>query len=249
MNPNLPRSRVSEAKSNSEIEPCLSVLVPVYNEQATIVPVLQHVLEQRPVQQLIVVDDASSDQTWAALQAFAPGQTRLELYRHERNQGKGAALRTAIHHATAPFVIIQDADYEYDPSEYHILLNPVLSGKADVVFGSRFGGSSAHRVLYFWHSVGNKLLTTLSNMATNLNLSDMETCYKLFRRDVLQKITIEESRFGFEPEITAKVSKLNLRIYEVAISYYGRTYQEGKKVNWRDGMSALRCVFKYNFLR
>src|SRR5437868_8544962 len=249
MNPHLPQNRASEAKSNHEIEPCLSVLVPVYNEEATIVPVLKHVLEQKPVQELIVVDDASTDKTWPELQAFAPGQTRLKLFRHEHNQGKGAALRTASHHAAAPFVIIQDADYEYDPSEYYILLNPILGGKADVVFGSRFGGSSAHRVLYYWHSVGNKLLTTLSNMATNLNLTDMETCYKMFRREVLEKITIEESRFGFEPEITAKVSKLNVRIYEVAISYYGRTYQEGKKINWKDGMSALRCVLKYNFWR
>jgi glycosyltransferase involved in cell wall biosynthesis len=249
MNPHSSRTTFVDAKSNADLEPCLSVVVPVYNEAATVVPVLRHVLEQRPVQELIVVDDASQDKSWEALQQFAPGQSRLKLFRHEKNLGKGAALRTGFQHATAPVVVVQDADFEYDPSEYFILLNPILSGKADVVFGSRFGGSSAHRVLYYWHSVGNKLLTTLSNMATNLNLTDMETCYKTFKREIIQKITIEESRFGFEPEITAKVSKLNVRIFEVAISYYGRTYEEGKKVNWKDGFSALRCVLKYNLLR
>jgi glycosyltransferase involved in cell wall biosynthesis len=211
--------------------------------------VLLKVLEQQPVQEVIVVDDASRDRTWERLQELAPKHPRLKLIRHERNQGKGAALRTGFRHATAPIVIVQDADLEYDPAEYYLVLNPILSGKADVVFGSRFVGSSAHRVLYFWHSVGNRILTTLSNMATNLNLTDMETCYKTFKREVLEKITIEESRFGFEPEITAKLSKLKLRIYEVAISYYGRTYQEGKKINWKDGFSALRCVIKYNFFR
>jgi glycosyltransferase involved in cell wall biosynthesis len=174
---------------------------------------------------------------------------RLKLVRHEKNQGKGAALRTGFGHASAPIVIIQDADTEYNPQEYHLVLAPILTGKADVVYGSRFIGSGAHRVLYYWHSVGNKFLTTLSNMATNLNLTDMETCYKTFRREVLEKIQIEENRFGFEPEITAKVSKLRVRVYEVAISYHGRTYDEGKKINWRDGFSALRCILKYNFLR
>jgi glycosyltransferase involved in cell wall biosynthesis len=198
---------------------------------------------------LIVVDDASRDKTWEQLQQFGGTEPRLKLFRHECNQGKGAALRTAIRHATAPIVIIQDADLEYDPSEYYVLLAPILGGKADVVFGSRFIGSPAHRVLYFWHSVGNKLLTTLSNMATNLNLTDMETCYKMFKREVLQEITIEESRFGFEPEITAKVSRLKVPIYEVAISYHGRTYEEGKKINWKDGISALRCIVKYNSVR
>ncbi len=236
-------------KSNADIPACLSVVIPVYEEQDTVIKVLATVLQQSPVQEVIVVDDASRDKTWDVLQEFARAQTRLKLLRHPENRGKGAALRTGFQHASAPIVIIQDADLEYDPTEYHLVLAPILAGKADVVFGSRFGGSSAHRVLYFWHSVGNKLLTTLSNMATNLNLTDMETCYKTFRREVLQQITIEEDRFGFEPEITAKVSKLNVRIYEVAISYYGRTYQEGKKINWKDGLSALRCVFKYNFLR
>lgn len=238
-----------EAKSNLDIAPCLSVITPVYNEAGTVAQVLMRVLEQRPVRELIVVDDCSTDNTWGVLQNLASEDSRLRLVRHDQNLGKGAALRTGFGYATSPVVIIQDADLEYDPSEYFLVLNPILTGKADVVFGSRFGGSTAHRVLYFWHSVGNKLLTTLSNMATNLNLTDMETCYKAFRREVLQQITIEENRFGFEPEITAKVSKLKVRIYEVAISYYGRTYDEGKKINWKDGLSALRCILKYNFLR
>ncbi len=241
--------QLNEAKSNSDIPPCLSVVMPVYNEEATVAEVLLAVLQQRPVLEIIVVDDASRDQTWDRLQQLAKDHPRLKLFRHEQNQGKGAALRTGFRHITAPIVIVQDADLEYDPSEYYLVLNPILSAKADVVFGSRFGGSTAHRVLYFWHSVGNKILTSLSNMATNLNLTDMETCYKTFRREVIQQITIEESRFGFEPEITAKISKLKLRIYEVSISYYGRTYQEGKKANWKDGFSALRCVIKYNFFR
>jgi glycosyltransferase involved in cell wall biosynthesis len=238
-----------EAKSNHDIAPCLSVVMPVYNEAGTVAEVLRNVLEQRPVQEVIAVDDASRDRTWEVLQELGRQHPRLKLIRHEKNQGKGAALRTGFQHASAPIVIIQDADLEYDPNEYYLVLHPILAGKADVVFGTRFGGSSAHRVLYYWHSVGNKVLTTFSNMATNLNLTDMETCYKTFRREILHKITIEENRFGFEPEITAKVSKLKVRIFEVAISYYGRTYEEGKKINWKDGFSALRCVLKYNFLR
>ncbi len=195
------------------------------------------------------MDDCSSDGTWEKLQPLAQNEPRIKLVRHEINQGKGAALRTGIAHATAPVVIIQDADLEYDPTEYHRLLVPILSGKADVVFGSRFLGSpSGHRVLYYWHSVGNKVLTTLSDMATGLNLTDMEVCYKTFRREIIQKIKIEENRFGFEPEITAKVAELKVRIYEVAISYNGRTYAEGKKIGWRDGFHALWCIFKYNFL-
>ncbi len=238
-----------EAKSNADITPCLSVVTAAYNEEATVARVLRRVLQQRPVQELIVVDDCSSDKTWDALHEIGRTDSRVKLLRHEKNQGKGAALRTGFQHASAPMVIIQDADSEYDPSEYYLVLNPILSGKADVVVGSRFIGSGAHRVLYYWHSVGNKILTTLSNMATNLNLTDMETCYKTFRREVMQQINIEENRFGFEPEITAKVSKLKVRVYEVAISYYGRTYEEGKKINWKDGISALRCILKYNFLR
>jgi glycosyltransferase involved in cell wall biosynthesis len=240
---------VNGVQSNAEISPCLSVVVPVYNERPTVAEVLRIVLAQRPVQELVVVDDASVDGTWEALQTIAPADSRIRLIRHQRNQGKGAALRTGFAQATAPIVVVQDADLEYDPTEYYALLRPILSEKADVVFGSRFLGAGSHRVLYYWHSVGNHLLTTLSNMATNLNLTDMESCYKMFRREVLQKIRIEENRFGFEPEITAKVSRLNVRIYEVAVSYYGRTYREGKKIGWRDGVSALRCILKYNFLR
>jgi len=181
------------------------------------------------------------------LQPLAQNEPRIKLIRHEYNQGKGAALRTGFAHATASIVIIQDADSEYDPGEYYRLLIPILSGKADVVFGSRFIGSDAHRVLFYWHSLGNKFLTTLSNMASGLNLTDMEVCYKTFRREIIQDIKIEENRFGFEPEITAKVAKLKVRIYEVSISYYGRTYAEGKKIGWRDGVHALWCILKYNF--
>jgi glycosyltransferase involved in cell wall biosynthesis len=239
---------MTEIKSNADIEPCLSVVMPVFNEAATVGEVIKTVLAQRPVQQLVIVDDCSKDGTWDKLQPLAKTDSRIQLIRHEVNQGKGAALRTGIAHATAPIVIIQDADLEYDPTEYFRVLVPILSGKADVVFGSRFLGSPhGHRVLYYWHSVGNKLLTTCSNMATGLNLTDMETCYKTFRREIVQKIKIEENRFGFEPEITAKVAALKVSIYEVGISYYGRTYAEGKKIGWRDGIRALWCILKYNF--
>ena len=239
---------MSEIKSNADIEPCLSVVMPVYNEVATVAELIKIVLAQRPVRQLIIVDDASTDGTWEKLQAATNGDARVTLVRHEKNQGKGAALRTGFAQAIAPVVMVQDADLEYDPTEYHRLLAPILTDRADVVFGSRFLGAGAHRVLYYWHSVGNNLLTTFSNMATNLNLTDMEACYKVFRREVIQQIKIEEDRFGFEPEITAKVAALKVRIYEVAISYYGRTYAEGKKIGWRDGFRALWCIFKYNFL-
>ncbi|MGA3284857.1 MAG: glycosyltransferase family 2 protein [Verrucomicrobiota bacterium] len=239
---------MSEIKTNADVAPCLSAVMPVYNEAATVSEVIKTVLAQRPVAQLVIVDDASTDGTWEKLESAAKSDARVKLVRHPRNQGKGAALRTGLTQATAPIVIIQDADLEYDPTEYYRVLTPILSDKADVVFGSRFTGSDAHRVLYYWHSVGNRFLTTFSNMATGLNLTDMETCYKAFRREIIQKIQIQENRFGFEPEITAKVARLKVRIYEVAISYYGRTYAEGKKIGWRDGFHALWCIFKYNFL-
>ena len=231
------------------LPPCLSVIIPAYNEAGTIARVLQTVLAQPLVQEAIVVDDGSHDETWAVLQPLAEIEPRIKIFQHALNQGKGAALRTGFAKATAPYVIVQDADLEYDPGDFATMARPIREGKADVVFGSRFAGFGAHRVLYFWHYLGNKTLTLLSNMATNLNLTDMETGYKMFRREILQKIQIEENRFGFEPEIVAKVSRMDLRIYEVSISYYGRTYAEGKKIGWRDGFSALRCIFVYNFLR
>jgi glycosyltransferase involved in cell wall biosynthesis len=227
----------------------LSIVIPCYNEAKTIRTIVDRV-RAAPIKdkEIIIVDDCSRDGTRDLLRTQIMPLVDKIIF-HEVNQGKGAALRTGFQAATGDAVIVQDADLEYDPQEYPRLLQPLIDGRADVVFGSRFMGADAHRVVYFWHMVGNKFLTLLSNMATNLNLTDMETCYKLFRRDVLKKITIEENRFGFEPEITAKVAKLRVVIYEVGISYYGRTYEEGKKIGWRDGFRALWAIFKYNFLR
>ena len=227
-------------------EKCISVVMPVYNEEQTLEEMISVVLAQPAVLELVAVDDCSSDLSWELLQKLAEGDNRLTVARHEVNRGKGAALRTGFEKARGSIVIIQDADLEYDPNEYPVLLRPILSGRADVVFGSRFAGYGEHRVLYFWHYVGNRFLTLLSNMFTNLNLTDMETCYKVFRREVLEKVKVREERFGFEPEITAKVARHGCRIYEVPISYYGRTYEEGKKINWKDGFRALWCILKYN---
>ena len=240
---------VLKIRCNDDIDPCLSVVMPVFNEERTVHEIVGLVLAQRPVQELIIVDDCSRDGTWNVLQGLAAGEPRIRLFQHPVNQGKGAALRTGLAQASAGIVIIQDADLEYDPTEYHILLRPILTGRADVVFGSRFAGKGEHRVLYFWHAVGNRFLTLLSNMATNINLTDMETCYKVFKREILKGIQIEENRFGFEPEITAKVARLGATIFEVPISYYGRTYEQGKKINWKDGFRALWCIAKYNFFR
>lgn len=225
---------------------CLGVVIPVYNEERTLHLILERVLARPEVGEVVMVNDCSTDKTWDTMLRLADTDDRIRIFSHEVNQGKGAALRTGLSEVRSEIVIIQDADLEYDPDEYPKLLLPVLAGKADVVFGSRFLGSGMHRVLYYWHYLGNQFLTQLSNMFTNLNLTDMETCYKLFRRDIIQRITIEENRFGFEPEITAKIAKLRVPIYEVSISYYGRTYEEGKKIGWRDGVRAIICIVKYN---
>lgn len=227
----------------------LSIIIPCYNERSTIRAIVNAV-RAAPIadQEIIIVDDCSNDGTREILRAeIAPLVSKI-LY-HWVNQGKGAALRTGFAAATGDIVLIQDADLEYDPQEYPRLVRPILEGRADVVFGSRFAGGDAHRVVYFWHMIGNKFLTLLSNMCTNVNLTDMETCYKVFKREVIQKISIEENRFGFEPEITAKVVKLDLVLYEVGISYYGRTYKEGKKIGWRDGFRAIYAILKYNLFR
>lgn len=225
----------------------LSVVIPVYNERDTVAAIHEAVRRVEVVYEIIVVDDCSTDGSREIAQGLADDMTRVVL--HHRNMGKGAALRTGFRHATGDIVLIQDADLEYDPGQYTKLILPIIEGKADVVYGSRFVSGDYRRVLYFWHMVGNNFLTLLSNMLTNLNLSDMETCYKAFRKEVLDRITIEENRFGFEPEITAKISKLDVRVYETGISYSGRTYKDGKKIGWKDGFSALRCILKYNLLR
>jgi glycosyltransferase involved in cell wall biosynthesis len=235
----------------ADVELRLSVIIPCYNEIGTIDGIIDAVNDS-PYRdkEIIVVDDCSSDGTREKLKnEIEPSDRVAKVLYHEVNQGKGAALRTGIAAATGDAVIIQDADLEYDPNEYPKLMEPMLQNKADVVFGSRFSGGEAHRVLYYWHRIGNRVLTTLSNMFTDLDLTDMETGYKLFRREIIQCIQIEENRFGFEPEITAKVAKLKCQIYEVGISYYGRTYAEGKKIGWKDGVRAIFCILKYNLFR
>ena len=224
----------------------LSVVMPIYNEGATLRAAVERVLASPLEIELICIDDGSNDGSTGILRELEGAYSKVRILLQPRNMGKGAALRRGIATATGDFVIIQDADLEYDPANYHRLLEPLLAGKADVVYGSRFMGDAPHRVLYFWHSVGNWLLTFVSNCLTNINLTDMETCYKAFRREVIQSIPIEENRFGFEPEITVKVARRKLRIYEVGISYWGRTYEEGKKIGWRDGFRALYCLIKYS---
>ncbi|MEI7591541.1 MAG: glycosyltransferase family 2 protein [Deltaproteobacteria bacterium] len=227
----------------------LSVIIPCYNEANTIETIVRAVIAANPKgKEIIVVDDFSTDGTREIISRdIAPLVDKIVF--HEKNMGKGAALRSGFAIATGDVVVVQDADLEYDPQEYMLLMEPILLGKADVVYGSRFISHRPHRILFYWHFIGNKVLTTLSNMLTNLNLSDMETCYKMFKREVIQNIKIEEDRFGFEPEITAKIAKMNLRIYEVGISYSGRTYAEGKKIGWRDGMHAIFAIIKYNLFR
>ena len=231
----------------------LSIVIPAYNEGATIHRILNKVkavnLLRDIKKEVIIINDCSRDNTEEAILNYKAANPDLPItyYKHEVNKGKGAALHTGIQKATGDYVIIQDADLEYDPNEYNILLQPILDDFADVVYGSRFMGGNPHRILFFWHSLGNFMLTTLSNMLTNLNLTDMETCYKVFRRDIIQGIPLMENRFGFEPEVTAKISRVpKVRIYEVGISYYGRTYEEGKKIGWKDGFRAIWCIMKYN---
>lgn len=234
----------------------LSIVIPAYNEGATIHHILNKVKEvvflDGVQKEVIIVNDCSKDNTEEAILSYknANPDLPIQYYKHEVNQGKGAALRTGIQKASGDFVVIQDADLEYDPEELNLLLKPILNGFADVVYGSRFMGGKPHRILFFWHSIGNKFLTNLSNMFTNLNLTDMETCYKMFKREIVQSIHLVENRFGFEPEITAKISRIKgIRIYEVGISYYGRTYEEGKKIGWKDGFRAIYCILKYGLFK
>jgi glycosyltransferase involved in cell wall biosynthesis len=225
----------------------LSVVVPVYNERETILAVYEKITAVDLDKEILLIDDCSTDGTGDIIKGLEDENTKV--FFHEKNMGKGAALRTGFKNATGDILVIQDADLEYDPGEYPKLIKPILEGKADVVYGSRFASGECHRVLFFWHMAGNKFLTLLSNLLTNLNLTDMETCYKVFKRQIFEQIRIEENRFGFEPEVTAKLSKMGARIYEVGISYSGRTYEEGKKIRWKDGFSAIRCILKYNLFR
>jgi glycosyltransferase involved in cell wall biosynthesis len=234
----------------------LSIIIPAYNEARTIHLILDKVkavtLLNEITKELIIVNDCSTDDTELAINSYiaANPELNIQYLKHEINKGKGAAIHTGIQHATGEYLVVQDADLEYDPEEYNDLLKPILKGFADVVFGSRFMGGNPHRVLFFWHTIGNKFLTTLSNMYSNLNLTDMETCYKMFNTQMIQSLSLQEKRFGFEPEVTAKISRIpNVRIYEVGISYYGRTYAEGKKIGWKDGFRAIYCILKYGLLK